>query len=76
MPAKYHFVIDTKDSLIYEYDTDNEPPRVGEWLDLKHFNIVGYFEVKRVVHELGPAPAWVFLRVKKDLKKFTRTQAE
>src|SRR5688572_33498496 len=28
-PMKYHFVIDTKDEIIYELDTDREPPRVG-----------------------------------------------
>jgi hypothetical protein len=69
---KYHLVIETKDSLIFELDTDNEPPRVGEWIDLGEFKIVGYFEVKRVVYVFYPAPepAWVFLRVKKNLKKF------
>lgn len=72
--TKYHLVIDTKDDLIYELDTDIEPPRAGDWIDLGAFNIIGYFEVKQVVYVLHPAPAptWVMLRVKKNLKKFSK----
>ena len=69
---KYHFVIDTKDEIIYEFDTDSEPPRVGEWLELDKFKIEGLFEVKRVVHAFSPDPEpnWIWLRVKKNRNKF------
>lgn len=69
---KYHFVIDTKDDLIYEFDTDIEPPRVGEWVELDRFNIEGYFEVKQVVYNFSPAPepTWIWVRVKKNKNKF------
>ena len=69
---KYHFVIDTKDEIIYEFDTDSEPPRVGEWIELDKFNIDGLFEVKRVVHTFcpDPDPNWIWLRVKKNKNKF------
>ena len=69
---KYHFVIDTKDEIIYEFDTDSEPPRVGEWIELDKFNIDGFFEVKRVVHTFcpDPDPTWIWLRVKKNKNKF------
>ena len=69
---KYHFVIDTKDAIIYEFDTDSEAPRVGEWIELDKFNIEGYFEVKRVVYTFHPAPdpTWIWLRVKKNKNKF------
>lgn len=71
---RYHYVVETKDDLIHLFDSNNEPPRVGEWLDLEKFNIVGYFEIQRVVHvwHASPEPTWVFLRVKKNLSKFKR----
>ena len=69
---KYHFVIDTKDDIICEFDTDIEPPRVGEWIELDNFNIEGYFEVKRVVYNFHPAPdpTCIWLRVKRNKNKF------
>ena len=73
--SKYRLVFHTEEDEVHEdgmlltHDTDNEPPRVGEWLDLSEFGVLGVFLVKRLTHQLGhTGPDFVLIEVEKKLK--------
>ena len=51
--TKYRLIFQTEDELILIQETDNEPPHVGELLDLSEFGVAGNFMVKGIQHQPG-----------------------
>lgn len=61
---KYLWVIESRDGVILTHDTDNEPPYVGEWLDLSEVSNLGKFEIQNVVPlSTSDEPNFVFVFV-------------
>ena len=64
---KYLWVIESKEGVLLTYDTDQEHPHVGDWLDLgkfSKFKKLGRRQVQRIVHLLiSDEPNFVFVFV-------------
>jgi hypothetical protein len=64
--SKYCLTFEDDGDVLLQQDTDNEPPRVGEWLDMSDFGLLGNFVVRRIQHQLGSSgPAYITIYVEK-----------
>ena len=64
---KYLWVIESKEGVLLTYETDDEHPDVGDWLDSSKFGKLqnlGKLRVQRIVHLLvSDEPNFVFVFV-------------